>query len=112
MGYLWQDFYAFMGLASALSVQLLHFFFFRFFVFETVLLNFYLFFGLMLALCLLGIFNMYGASGLTSREDSGVKPSYFSNKRAVSQPSTIRVRQISKFRRQVRRQNSSTLKYR
>jgi hypothetical protein len=101
-----------MGLTSALSVQLLHFFFFRFFVFETILLNFYLFFGLMLALCLLSIFNMYGASSLLSREYSGAKPALFNNKLSVSQSSTARVRQISKFRRQVRRQNSSSLKYR
>lgn len=101
-----------MGLTSALSVQLLHFFFFRFFVFETILLNLYLFFGLMLALCLLGIFNLYGTFNLTSRGDLGVKPDSSSNKLSVSQASTPRVRQISKFRRQVRRQNSSSLKYR
>lgn len=95
-----------------MTVQLLHFFFFRFFIFETLLLNLYLFFGLVLALCLLAVFHAYGERGVALQEVASHKPAGLSSKLTACQPAGMRVRQVSRFRRQTRRQNSSAVKHR
>jgi hypothetical protein len=111
--YLWQDFFICVNTVTSMTVQLLHHFFFRFYVFETVLLNFYLFFSLVLALALLFLFRLYSNLKPHARVwslSSGVRH----GKAALSTTHTpnVRVRLINKFRRQTRRQNSSVIRYR
>ncbi len=111
--YLWQDFFFFTNVVGSMTVQLLHNFFFHFFVFETILLNFYLFFSLILAIGLLFLFRLYAnlkphakAWGL------GVGAGQKKVAAPFSQTASVRIRQINKFRRQTRRQNSSIIRYR
>jgi len=111
--YLWQDFFVCVNTVTSMTVQLLHHFFFRFFVFETVLLNFYLFFSLVLALGLLYLFRLYSNLKPHARVWSlgaGIRH----DKTVAYAPHTpnVRVRLINKFRRQTRRQNSSVIRYR
>ncbi len=111
--YLWQDFFFSLGVTSSMTIQVLHYFFFRFFVFETVLLNFYLLFSLILALGLLSLFKLYGGLKFSSKVFGSSKSNReLDANTPTRQTSTIRTRQISKFRRQTRRQNSSIVRYR
>ena len=111
--YLWQDFFLFTNTLGSMTVQLLHHFFFHFFVFETIMLNFYLFFSLILAIGLLSLFRLY-ANLKPHAKTWGLSVGAGQKKTAApfSQTTSVRIRQINKFRRQTRRQNSSVIRYR
>lgn len=111
--YLWQDFFFFTNTIASMTVQLLHHFFFHFFVFETILLNFYLFFSLVLAIGLLFLFRLY-ANLKPHAKVWGLSAGAGQKKAAApfSQTTSVRIRQINKFRRQTRRQNSSIIRFR
>ncbi len=102
MSFLWQDFFSSSSSISSLLIHLLHFFFFRLYIYETLLLNLYLVFSLILALCLLSLYRLYFNLKNTSQRTTPT-PTLATH--------TDRVRQINKFRRQTRRQNSSVLKH-
>lgn len=110
--YLWQDFSLLSQVPTSMLVHILHFFFFRFFIFETLVLNLYLLFSLVLALILLSLFKVYVSMGFFSTKKSNLGSlSRLTTDAHFTSSHSDRTRQVSKFRRQTRRQNSSILRH-
>jgi FlaA1/EpsC-like NDP-sugar epimerase len=110
--FLWQDFFALNTTVSSMLIHLLHFFFFRLYIYETLLLNLYLVFALILALGLLSLYRLYVNFKNSSQRSTATSTlATLAGQGASTRVHTDRVRQINKFRRQTRRQNSSVLKH-
>lgn len=103
---LWQDLGHDMRVRAGGYVGVVHLLFFRLFVLETIGLNLYLFLGLVAALAMLAFrYALVDGAVLTSAFSVGRNSS---NSRGMSGD---RLRVVTRFRRQVRRTNSSRLRY-
>jgi hypothetical protein len=99
----WLCFYALTGDLADLQAALVHLLFVHLFVVETIWLNLHLLLGLALALALLGLARMGGATlgGLSALAQRA---------RGACFPSNRRIRLVAQFRRQARRKSSSLVR--
>lgn len=90
-----------------LSVLVLHWLFFKFFVIETFWLNFYILLGLVASLFIFYLWRLLGLTRSSLSKTEMASLSHLSTRGVLA-----RIHQVSKFRRQIRRKNTGFLRHR
>lgn len=104
--FLWQDLYVFEKDLFNQSAGLLHWFFYKIFILDTILLNLYLCIGLIVAVAILALSKTWATSSslnsiiMQARKNQNIFSARSSNIKLVSQ-----------FRRQTRRHNNSIIRF-
>ena len=103
MGY---DLYLVASLGESISANLMHAMLYKAYVLEVFFLNVFLLFGLVLTVAVISLSKLAINNNLVERSTALWRVNF-----TFFFPENFRVRAVSKLRRQLRRKNSSTIKY-